>query len=136
VDVLVVSISQLQDDIMSESAITLYTHQTPNGIKISITLEELGLPYKVYNINSTAMEQKSDWFLEINPNGRIPAIVDKLEDGTPIRVFESGSIMQYLVQRYDKDYRISYPPGSREQIEVRYSKAIIIHVNNPLKCSR
>lgn len=58
------------------------------------------------------------WFLEINPNGRIPALTDVFEDGKPIRLFESAAIMQYLVDRYDKDHKISYPYGSREYWEV------------------
>ncbi|KAF2274968.1 putative glutathione S-transferase [Westerdykella ornata] len=102
----------------SEPNIVLYTAQTPNGIKVSITLEELGLPYKVHPIKFSTNEQKEDWFLKINPNGRIPAITDTFTDGQQINVFESGSIMQYLVARYDKDYKISYPPGSREHVEM------------------
>ncbi|KAF1958398.1 glutathione S-transferase [Byssothecium circinans] len=88
-----------------KSNITLYTTQTPNGIKISITLEELGLPYK------------EPWFLAINPNGRIPALTDTFTDGQTINLFESGSIMQYLVKRYDTEHNISYPEGSREYYE-------------------
>ena len=104
---------------MSENTtITLYTGQSPNGVKISITLEELGLPYNVRKIDMAANEQKSAWYSEICPNGRIPAIEDLFGDGKRIRVFESGSIMQYLVDRYDKDFKISYPAGSREHIEV------------------
>jgi glutathione S-transferase len=61
---------------------------------------------------------QEQWFLDINPNGRIPALTDTFEDGKAIRLFESGSIMQYLVERYDKDYKISYPYGSREYWEV------------------
>jgi glutathione S-transferase len=63
-------------------------------------------------------EQKEPWFLEINPNGRIPAITDKFTDGETIRIFESGAILEYLVDRYDKDHKISYPHGSREHWEV------------------
>lgn len=100
------------------SAITLYTGQSPNGIKISITLEELDLPYNVRKIDMVASEQKSDWFITINPNGRIPALTDTLEDGTQVNVFESGSIMLYLVERYDRGHRISYPRGSKEWIQV------------------
>ncbi|KAF7187274.1 Glutathione S-transferase-like protein gedE [Pseudocercospora fuligena] len=103
---------------MASSNIHLYTTQTPNGVKISITLEELGLPYEFTKIDISKNTQKEPWFLEINPNGRIPALTDTFTDGKPIRVFESGSIMQYLVDRYDKKYVISYPPGSREAIEV------------------
>ena len=101
----------------SSPAIKLYTSQTPNGIKISITLEELGLPYEVKKIDLSKQEQKEPWFLEINPNGRIPALVDRFSDGKTIRLFESGSIMQYLVERYDTDHKISYPKGSREAYE-------------------
>ncbi|KAF3006665.1 hypothetical protein E8E13_008419 [Curvularia kusanoi] len=100
------------------SDIVLYTTQTPNGIKISITLEELGLPYKVEKIDISKNTQKEDWFLAINPNGRIPALTDKFTDGQTINLFESGSIMQYLVERYDTEYKISYPKGSREWYEM------------------
>jgi glutathione S-transferase len=75
------------------------------------------LPYEVTGIEMSKNTQKEDWFLEINPNGRIPAITDTFSDGQSIRVFESGSIMQYLVERYDKDHKISFPAGSREQVE-------------------
>ncbi|KAK3697389.1 Glutathione S-transferase 2 [Vermiconidia calcicola] len=103
---------------MGPPNIVLYTGQSPNGIKISITLEELGLPYTVRTVNMTKNEQKSEWFTETNPNGRIPALTDTFDDGESIRIFESGSIMQYLVNRYDKDYEISFPQGTREYIEM------------------
>ncbi|KAH8595603.1 putative disulfide bond reductase yfcG [Bisporella sp. PMI_857] len=98
--------------------IHLYTTQTPNGIKISITLEELGLPYKVTKIEISKNTQKEPWFLEINPNGRIPALTDTFSDGQIIRLFESGSIQQYLVDQYDTEHKISYPRGTREYYEV------------------
>lgn len=101
-----------------QPSIVLYTTQTPNGIKISITLEELGLPYKVEKIDISKDTQKEDWFLKINPNGRIPALTDTFSDGKQIDLFESGSIMQYLVSRYDKNYKISYPEGTREWYEM------------------
>ncbi|KAF9893478.1 hypothetical protein FE257_010790 [Aspergillus nanangensis] len=94
------------------SDITLYTWPTANGIKASITLEELGLPYKVEPIDIGANIQKQEWFLKINPNGRIPA----LTDGTQ-RVFESCSIMLYLVNKYDTNRKISYSPGTPEYVE-------------------
>lgn len=103
---------------MSRPNITLYTDSTPNGIKISIGLEELGLPYKVEHINISTNRQKEPWFLEINPNGRIPAITDTFTDGQQIRLFEGGSILQYLAEQYDTDHKISYPKGSREHYEV------------------
>lgn len=105
---------------MAAPAITLYTAQTPNGTKISIALEELGLPYTVKKIDFSANAQKEPWFLAINPNGRIPAITDSsFPDGKEIQVWESGAILQYLVETYDKDHKISYPKGSREDWEVQ-----------------
>ncbi|KAG7114616.1 Disulfide-bond oxidoreductase YfcG like protein [Verticillium longisporum] len=89
-----------------KSGIHLYTTGTPNGIKASILLEELGLPYQVTKIDISKNTQKEPWFLEINPNGRIPALTDSFDDGKPIRIFESGSILQYLVDRYDKDHKM------------------------------
>jgi glutathione S-transferase len=65
------------------------------------------------------MAQKEPWFLEINPNGRIPALTDTFSDGKTIRLFESASILEYLAEQYDKDHKISYPKGSRESYEVR-----------------
>lgn len=103
---------------MSQPDITLYTGQTPNGIKISITLEELGLPYKVEKIDLGKNVQKEDWFLAINPNGRIPALTDSFSDGQKINLFESGGIMLYLVEQYDKDHKISFPKGTREYYEM------------------
>lgn len=78
-------------------SITLYTAPTPNGVKVSIALEELQLDYKVHAIDLGGLEQKQDWFLKINPNGRIPAIVDHANGDFP--VFESGAILHYLAKR-------------------------------------
>jgi GSH-dependent disulfide-bond oxidoreductase len=77
--------------------IDLYTAPTPNGYKVSITLEELDLPYEVKVLNLSEGEQKRPDFLAINPNGRIPAIVDRANGDFP--VFESGAIMLYLAER-------------------------------------
>ena len=77
--------------------IDLYTASTPNGWKASVTLEELALPYEVHPINMSQKEQKQDWFLKINPNGRIPAIVDREADN--FAVFESGALMIYLAEK-------------------------------------
>lgn len=77
--------------------LTLYTAATPNGHKVSILLEELGLEYKVRHIDLGAMEQKEEWYLAINPNGRIPAIVD--HDEGDFAVFESGAILIYLAEK-------------------------------------
>jgi glutathione S-transferase len=80
--------------------IDLYTAATPNGFKASIALEELALPYEVHAIDLAKQEQKQPWFLEINPNGRIPAIRDRDEDG--FAVFESGAILIYLAEKTGK----------------------------------
>jgi len=77
--------------------IALYTAATPNGWKASVTLEELGLPYAVNAINLGAKQQKEAWYLKINPNGRIPAIVDR--EAENFAVFESGAIMIYLAEK-------------------------------------
>jgi glutathione S-transferase len=77
--------------------IDLYTAPTPNGWKASIMLEELGLPYTVKALNLGELDQKQEWFLELNPNGRIPTIVDR-EVGD-FAVFESGAILLYLAEK-------------------------------------
>jgi GSH-dependent disulfide-bond oxidoreductase len=77
--------------------IDLYTAPTPNGWKASVTLEELQLPYSVTRIDLGAKQQKEDWFLQINPNGRIPAIIDR--DADDFAVFESGAVMIYLAEK-------------------------------------
>jgi GSH-dependent disulfide-bond oxidoreductase len=74
--------------------IELYTSATPNGYKVSVALEEMALPYTVHAVNLMAGDQKTPAFLALNPNGRIPVIVD---DGFP--VFESGAILIYLAEK-------------------------------------
>ncbi len=76
--------------------IELYTSSTPNGWKASVTLEELEIPYNVNAINLGELTQKEEWFLKLNPNGRIPVIVDTANDNFP--VFETGAIMVYLAE--------------------------------------
>ena len=77
--------------------IDLYTAATPNGHKMSIALEEMGLPYTLQVLELSKNEQKAPWFLAINPNGRIPAIVD--HDADDLAVFESGAILIYLAEK-------------------------------------
>jgi len=77
--------------------IDLYTAATPNGRKVSIMLEEIGLPYSVRTVDLGAGEQKSPEFLALNPNGRIPVIVDR--DNGDFAVFESGAILMYLAEK-------------------------------------
>ena len=81
--------------------IDVHTANTPNGIKIPIALEELGVEYRIVRINLSANQQKSPDFLKINPNGRIPAIVDHdAANGTSVSVFESGAILLYVADKY------------------------------------
>ena len=79
------------------TVIDLYTAATPNGWKVSIALEELGLAYAVKELDLAAGDQKAPAYLAINPNGRIPAIVDRSEGDFP--VFESGAILIYLAEK-------------------------------------
>jgi len=79
--------------------IDLYTWTTPNGRKISIMLEEVGLPYKVVPVNLGKNEQAKPEFTAINPNGKIPAIVDHDVEGGPLAIFESGAILVHLAEK-------------------------------------
>ena len=80
--------------------IDLYTWQTPNGRKVSIMLEEIGLDYTVFPVNISKDEQFQPHFLEMSPNNRIPAIVDK--DNNNFSLFESGAILMYLAEKTGK----------------------------------
>jgi GSH-dependent disulfide-bond oxidoreductase len=77
--------------------IELFTAATPNGWKVSIALEEMGLPYTLRLLTLSKLEQKEEWFLKINPNGRIPAIID--HGNGDFAVFESGAILIYLAEK-------------------------------------
>jgi len=95
--------------------IELYYWPTPNGWKITIALEEMGLPYNVHLVDIGAGDQFKPEFLEISPNNRMPAIIDpEFEDGKPISIFESGAILQYLARKTGK----FYGKTERERIEV------------------
>ena len=95
--------------------IQLYYWPTPNGWKISIALEELGLPYAVNYVNIGTGEQFAPDFLRIAPNNRMPAIIDPQgPDGAPVSIFESGAILQYLGRKTGK----LYGADPREQIEI------------------
>jgi GSH-dependent disulfide-bond oxidoreductase len=80
--------------------ITLFTAATPNGWKVSIALEELGLPYTVRQLSLSKQEQKEEWYLKLNPNGRIPTIVDHANND--LAIFESGAILIYLAEKAGK----------------------------------
>lgn len=84
--------------------IELYSAATPNGHKVSILLEELGVDYTLKTIDIKSNEQKQDWFLAINPNGRIPAIIDTEKDN--FAVFESGAILIYLAEKYGQFFPV------------------------------
>ncbi|OYR19581.1 glutathione S-transferase N-terminal domain-containing protein [Brucella thiophenivorans] len=95
--------------------IELYYWPTPNGFKVSIMLEELGVPYEVKYVNIGKGDQFQPDFLKIAPNNRMPAIVDpEGPGGEPISVFESGAILQYLGRKFDK----FYPAEERKRVAV------------------
>jgi len=81
----------------------LYSMPTPNGVKVPIMLEEIGLPYEVHKVDFAKDEQNSPAFLSLNPNNKIPAILDPDgPDGQPLALFESGAIMLYLAEKSGK----------------------------------
>ncbi len=95
--------------------IDLYYWPTPNGWKITIMLEELGVPYDMRYINISRGEQFTPEFLKIAPNNRMPAIVDpEGPGGEPVSVFESGAILQYLGRKFGR----FYPSDERQRVEV------------------
>jgi GST-like protein len=78
----------------------LYSYPTPNGVKVSIALEEMGLPYEAHRVTLADADVKSAEFLSLNPNNKIPAIIDPDgPDGTPLALFESGAILLYLAEK-------------------------------------
>ncbi|HIF08513.1 MAG TPA: glutathione S-transferase family protein [Sneathiellales bacterium] len=77
--------------------IDLYTDATPNGWKVSIMLEEIGMPYTTHHVDIMSGAQKEEWFVKLCPNGRIPVIVDR--DNDDLAIFETGAIMLYLAKK-------------------------------------
>ncbi|KAK7753598.1 hypothetical protein SLS62_004456 [Diatrype stigma] len=102
--------------LIAKSGIELLTFGTPNGYKISILLEELkeayGLEYTWQSVNITKGTQKQPWFTAVNPNGRIPALVDHDRGG--LRVFEGLAILNYLARTYDREHRLSFDPAGAD----------------------
>jgi len=84
------------------NVIQLYSFPTPNGVKVSIALEEMGLPYEAHLVTLSDADVKSDAFLSLNPNNKIPAIVDPNGPDGPIGLFESGAILIYLAEKTGK----------------------------------
>lgn len=91
--------------------IDLYTANTPNGQKASIMLEEIALPYQIFPVKIAKEEQRTEAFLAINPNGKIPAIIDRDNEQ---RVFESGAILVYLAEKAGK----LLPVGVKDRAEI------------------
>ncbi|MFA5522484.1 MAG: glutathione S-transferase N-terminal domain-containing protein [Castellaniella sp.] len=92
----------------------LYSLPTPNGVKISIMLEEIGLPYEVHEVSFNRQEQVTPEFLSISPNNKIPAILDPNgPNGKPLALFESGAILVYLADKTGK--LLSSDPATRYQ---------------------
>jgi GSH-dependent disulfide-bond oxidoreductase len=88
---------------MHPDRLQLYSLPTPNGVKISIILEEIGLPYEVHLVDFNKDDQKTPEFLSLNPNGKIPVILDPDgPGGKPLGLFESGAILQYLAEKTGK----------------------------------
>ncbi|GLT11846.1 glutathione S-transferase family protein [Sulfitobacter porphyrae] len=81
----------------------LYSFPTPNGVKVSIALEEMGIPYEAHKVTLSDADVKSPEFLSLNPNNKIPAIIDPNgPEGTPVGLFESGAILIYLAEKSGK----------------------------------
>jgi len=98
-------------------SLVLHTWSTPNGRKISIMLEELGLPYEVRAIDIGRDQQFAPEFLAISPNNKIPALVDADADGGPLAVFESGAILTYLAE---KTGRFLAPSGAARYAAIEW----------------
>lgn len=94
--------------------IDLYTWTTPNGRKVSVMLEEIGLPYKVIPVDLTKEQQFAPELTAVNPNQKIPAIVDQDVSGGPLAIFESGAILVYLAEKTGK----LLPTAPRERSQV------------------
>lgn len=100
-------------------SIRLYGKGGPNPPKVLMILEELGVPYEIEDVPFS--DVKTPAYLAVNPNGRLPAIVDPnhQEQGRDLVLWESGAIVEYLVERYDADHKISFAPGSAEAQHAR-----------------
>jgi GST-like protein len=92
----------------------LYAAPTPNGVKVSMMLEETGLPYEPHFVDISNNESKDPAFVSLNPNGRIPAIIDPAgPDGQPIGIWETGAILIYLADKTGSSSQQHPPSGTR-----------------------
>ncbi|RCK62424.1 Glutathione S-transferase-like protein tpcF [Candida viswanathii] len=113
--------------------ITLYTFSTANGYKISIFLELLQLPYEVVSLDIHKNETKEEWFVKLNPNGRIPTITDPNFKEGPITISQTGAILQYLADQYDTDHKYSYPQGTAEYYKTLEYLIFQVSENGPIQ---
>lgn len=89
--------------VQNPDVLQLFSYPTPNGVKVSIALEEIGLPYEPHLVTLSDADVKSPEFLSLNPNNKIPAIIDPNgPDGEPLGLFESGAILLYLAEKTGK----------------------------------
>lgn len=98
--------------------IKLYTAGTPNGFKVTILLELLKLDYYVRPVDIMKGECKQDWYLKFDPNGRIPSLTYVDAAGEVSHVNESAAILQFIADKFDKEYKFSFPHGSKEYYEM------------------
>jgi glutathione S-transferase len=98
--------------------IKLYTAGTPNGFKVTILLELLKLDYFVRPIDIRAAECKQDWYLKFNPNGRIPSLTYVDPKGEATHINESAAILLFIADKFDKDFKYSFPHGTKEYYEM------------------
>jgi len=124
----------------AKPTLTLYTAATPNGHKASVALEELKsaypnapISYEYKAIDFSKIEQKEPWFLKINPNGRIPAIIHHKPDGTEFNVFESAAILLYLTKHFDPGHKLSFPDGTPEDSETQQWLFFVIGGIGPMQ---
>ncbi|WLF80316.1 hypothetical protein PVL30_004092 [Lodderomyces elongisporus] len=115
--------------------IKLYTFGTPNGHKVSVFLEVLGLKYETHKVDITKNESKSDWFEKLNPNGRIPTIIDPNFKGVEggLVLSQTGAILQYLADTYDKEHKFSYPAGTAEYYKTLEYLIFQVSENGPIQ---
>ena len=120
---------------MALKPIKLYTAPTPNGYKISIFLEVLGLDYEVQKLDLSKNETKEDWFVKLNPNGRIPTINDPNFKGVEggLVLSQTGAILQYLADTYDKEHKFSYPAGTAEYYKTLEYLIFQVAENGPIQ---